>query len=142
MLPIRTHTITFEISGRHNNPQNLIGAALHCYKEGITDKEHLTKIPEYSDIEVHTHTPPVPKVGMGSLFRKNGDLYALVSRGPVGKRYVLTCIKDGCWSASGTVEGIVKTMLSSNSTWVLVKQAGSYCETEWTGEVKLEEVAL
>lgn len=90
--------------------------------------------------------PPALEVGMGSLFRKNGDLYAIVSTGigvgQVTNRYVLTRLRDGCWSVAGTTEKIVKTMMSSSDRWILVKVGHSYEKVEWTGEVKLEEVKL
>jgi len=86
---------------------------------------------------------PVYKVGMGSVWRREGNLYAIVSTGPgVEKPYVLARLKDGCWTTNGTVDEIVANMTRRKSGWVLVKAANSFGPITWRGKVALEDLSL
>ncbi len=94
-------------------------------------------------LDVEEIKPPGITVGMGSFFRKNEDLYVMVSSGRMANTYILARLKDGCWSICGTVEEIVEKMgCSLSGEWTLVKAQSAAQSVDWTGEVKLEEVAL
>lgn len=133
------YKIELTLTTRTNHGKHALNRLKVAVRE-YNEKHSLPQSMELTDA-TYAEVKPLYRAGMGSLFRKNSILYALVSCGMGGGGYVVTRLKDGCWAQSGSdLRSLVENMLEKG-TYTLVKTC-DYGGITWTGDVELEEIKL